>query len=108
MDRSYYTESEDPYYLARGVSAATRERYLAERRHEEARAKGRSYLEVDIEYLISRRKETLYRWFALLKWLRQGLLKSGDANRRVMPSGMCVQDSGACVQTHRADFEDCQ
>jgi hypothetical protein len=108
VDRTYYTESTDPYYLALGVGAATRERYLVGLRHEEARRRGLSYLEVDVEYLITRRKETLYRWFALLKWLRQGLLKSTDPARRAMPGGMSVQDTGACVQTHRADVEDCQ
>lgn len=107
-DRTFYTESSDPYFRSRGEAAAARERFQFERRHEKARRNGSSYLEADIEELLNRRKEILYRWFALLKWLREGLLKSGDPARKALLDGIGVEDSGARLQTHRADAEDSQ
>lgn len=106
--RTFYNESSNPYFRARGEAAAERERLQFERRHEAARQRGSSYLEADITELLERRKEVLYRWFALLKWLREGLLKSGDPARQTLLVGIGIEDSGARVQTHRADAEDCQ
>lgn len=106
--RTYYSESSDPYFRARGEAAAERERLQFERRHEAARPRGASYLEADIADLLDRRKEVLYRWFALLKWLRAGLLKSGDPARRTLLVAIHIEDGGARLQTHRADAEDCQ
>jgi hypothetical protein len=108
MDRTYYDESEDQYYRSRGERAKADERHLAERRRELARKSGGSVYELDIDYLVGRRKEILYRWFALLKWLRQGLLKSGDPARKALLGGIVVEGGGAVVQTHRADVEDFQ
>lgn len=104
--RTYYNESSDPYYRARGETAANRERTRFNQRREAAREQGQSYLEADIHYLLTRRKETLHKWFTLLKWLRAGLLKSGDPARKTLLYGIRVEASGAQVQTHRADTED--
>lgn len=106
--RSYYTESPDPYYRSRGEAAAARERSRFEERRETARQQDSSYLEADIQYLLSRRTETLYKWFILLKWLREGLRKSGDSTRRALLEGIRVEAGRAQVQTHRADTEDTQ
>jgi hypothetical protein len=108
MDREFYTESPDQFLRVRGENAEAQERFLVVRRHEEACRKGLSSIEADIEYLLNKRKEILYRWFALLYWLRQGLLKSGDAKRTELLGGMWMRGTGAHVQTHRADVEDCQ
>jgi len=95
--RSYYTESLNPYYRSRGEAAAARERSRFEERRETARQQGSSYLEADIQYLLSRRTETLYKWFTLLKWLREGLRKSGDSTRQKWgfdPAGLARRDQG--------------
>lgn len=104
--RLYYNESSDPYYRSRGEAAASRERVRFNQRREVAREQGQSYLEADVHYLLTRRKETLLKWFTLLKWLREGLLKSGDPVRKTLLYGIRVEASGAQVQTHRADTED--
>lgn len=106
--RTFYTESSDPYFRSRGETAAARERFQFEQRHAEARRSDSSYLEADIKELLNRRKEILYRWFALLKWLHEGLLKSGDPARKTLLAGIGIEDSGARLQTHRADAEDSQ
>ena len=104
--RTYYSESSDPYYRSRGEAAASRERTRFGQRRAAAREQGQSYLEADIHYLLTRRKETLHKWFTLLKWLREGLLNSGDPARKALLYGIRVEASGAQVQTHRADTED--
>ena len=108
MNREILQESTNRYLRDRGANAAENERRLRELRLATAHAGGVSWQHVDIEYLLTRRKETLYRWFTLLKWLRQGLIASGDPRRRAILDDLRIVPGGATVQTHRADMDDCQ
>lgn len=108
MSRSIYQESANPYFRSRGANAAETERLRREHRLQVAHAAGVSWQHADIEYLLGRRKEMLYRWFALLKWLRRGLLATGDPERRAILDDLRMEPGGAALQTHRADMDDCQ
>lgn len=108
MNRNIYAEAADPYFRNRGANAAESERRRRELRLKAAHLAGVSWQHADIDYLLRRRKEGMYRWFALLKWLRRGLLAAGDPQRRALLDDLRVRTGGASVQTHRADMDDCQ
>lgn len=108
MNRIIYEESTDPYYRARGASAAAAEHLRREQRLRRAHLAGISWQHADIAYLLQRRKEMLGRWFTLLKWLRRGMLASGDPRPRALLHDLRMESEGARVQTHRAVADDCQ
>lgn len=113
MARRYYTSSRLQYYRTRGNRAIEEQQQALRERRDWARRNGVSYLIVDIEYLLHRRMQAVFRWLALLKWLREGLLQSGiQAHRDLLWSigagQIDIRPTGAAVQDARATIEDCQ
>jgi hypothetical protein len=112
MNRIIFTDStsveETSYEKNRGLNASEHERIQRQQRRAAAGRGEGNLLNTDVKYLLGRRKEVLYRWFSILKWLRLGLLASGDPVRQQFLRGLSVVSAGAYVQTHHSAEEDCQ